>query len=152
MKKEYIARIGVIGATREFKVSDIAINDETVSFNILGNNYSVTLQAVPTQAGEQLGQHTAARSNSPAARPTAAQPATRASTTPGSLIAPISGVVVSINTAVGATVEVGQVIAVLEAMKMENPIKSDRAGIVKAIHAAAGAQVRTGEAIISFEQ
>jgi len=150
MKKEYIARVGVSGATREFKVSDIAIIDETVSFNILGNNYSVTLQAVQSQVNEHLGRHTAAR-HIAAARPTAAQPATRASAVPGSLIAPISGVVVSINTAVGATVEVGQVIAVLEAMKMENPIKSDRTGIVKAIHAAAGAQVRTGDAIISFE-
>lgn len=142
MRREYTARIG----SREFTVSNVAIVGDVVSFEVLGNQYAVSLEERSIiEAGAQPMRTPVNRSTvRPAPQPSSAPH-------PGALIAPISGVVVSINATVGETVAPGQVIAVLEAMKMENPIKSDRAGVIKEIHTKAGSQVRTGEAIVSFQ-
>jgi biotin carboxyl carrier protein len=50
--------------------------------------------------------------------------------------------------AVGDSVAVGQTVAVLEAMKMENNISADKAGVVKEICANKGAIVQEGEPLI----
>ena len=51
------------------------------------------------------------------------------------------GLVVQIPVAVGDTVEAGQTVIVLEAMKMENDLTAPRAGIVKAVHVTKGQTV-----------
>jgi acetyl-CoA carboxylase biotin carboxyl carrier protein len=53
--------------------------------------------------------------------------------------------------AVGSEVVVGQVIGLIEAMKLFNEIKSDAAGRVVRIHAAEGALVRAKEPLIEIE-
>jgi acetyl-CoA carboxylase biotin carboxyl carrier protein len=52
---------------------------------------------------------------------------------------------------VGSEVVVGQVIGLIEAMKLFNEIKSDAAGRVVRIHAADGALVRAKEPLIELE-
>lgn len=143
MKREYTARIG----SREFVVSHINIFGDVVNFSVLGNQYSVALEEKLDE--RRVVGYGAGRPSAQTVRGIA--PAAASNPHPNSLIAPISGVVVSVAVAVGATVAAGDVIAVLEAMKMENPIKSDRAGVIKTIHAKPGVQVRTGEPIVSFE-
>jgi biotin carboxyl carrier protein len=64
--------------------------------------------------------------------------------------APIAGKLVKLLVAVGDTVEVGQGVAVLEAMKMENEIKAERGGTVKAVHASAGQSVETQEKLLTL--
>jgi acetyl-CoA carboxylase biotin carboxyl carrier protein len=49
---------------------------------------------------------------------------------------------------VGAAVEVGQTLAVVEAMKMFHPVKAEVAGTVTAILAASGEEVQAGQALI----
>jgi pyruvate carboxylase subunit B len=65
--------------------------------------------------------------------------------------APMPGVVIGIAVEVGAQVEPGQGILTLEAMKMENELKSERGGVVKAIHVAVGRGVAQGEVLIELE-
>ncbi len=65
--------------------------------------------------------------------------------------APMPGVVIGVAVEVGAQVEPGQGILTLEAMKMENELKSERGGVVKAIHVAIGQGVAQGEALIELE-
>lgn len=65
--------------------------------------------------------------------------------------APIAGKVVTILVADGDTVEAGQGVAVLEAMKMENEIKADRGGTVSAIHAQAGQSVEASDQLVTLE-
>ena len=62
--------------------------------------------------------------------------------------AAMPGIVVSVGVAVGDAVEKGQSVAVLEAMKMENEVRSPGAGIVKAISVAAGETVDAGAVLL----
>ena len=61
-----------------------------------------------------------------------------------SLTAPMQGTIVKLAVAEGAAVEEGDLIVVLEAMKMENPVTAHRAGIVTKLDAEAGATVTSG--------
>ena len=59
----------------------------------------------------------------------------------GACVAPMPGKVVEVRVAEGDPVEAGQIILVLEAMKMEHQVTAPEAGTVQALHAAAGDQV-----------
>ncbi|MEL4505192.1 biotin carboxylase N-terminal domain-containing protein [Luteococcus sp. H138] len=64
-----------------------------------------------------------------------------------SLTAPMQGTVVKIAVEEGAAVEEGDLVVVLEAMKMENPVTAHRAGVVKSLAAEAGATVNAGHVL-----
>ncbi|MCO5973532.1 acetyl/propionyl/methylcrotonyl-CoA carboxylase subunit alpha [Actinoallomurus soli] len=63
---------------------------------------------------------------------------------PGTLLAPMPGSVVRVAVREGDTVERGQPVLWLEAMKMEHQILAPATGVVTALHAEAGRQVETG--------
>ncbi len=67
------------------------------------------------------------------------------------LLCPMPGLIVRINVAVGDEVQEGQALATVEAMKMENILKAERAGVVKAVKAQAGASLRVDDVIMEFE-
>ncbi|XVQ14446.1 acetyl/propionyl/methylcrotonyl-CoA carboxylase subunit alpha [Spirillospora sp. CA-255316] len=71
---------------------------------------------------------------------------------PGSLLAPMPGTVVRVETEPGAAVAEGQTLLVLEAMKMEHRIAAPAAGIVAELNVAAGRQVEAGAVLaVIFE-
>lgn len=65
--------------------------------------------------------------------------------------APIPGVITAILVQPGAEVSVGQELCKLEAMKMNNSIRSSRAGKIAAIHVSIGQHVKHNDALIEFE-
>ncbi len=67
------------------------------------------------------------------------------------LAAPMPGKVVRILVEVGDTVEAGQGIVVVEAMKMQNEMKAARAGKIASISAKVGATVSAGEVLAAIE-
>lgn len=67
------------------------------------------------------------------------------------IVAPIPGVVMSIDVKVGDTLKVGDRMLVLEAMKMENNIVCEKAGTITAINITAGQQVLQDELMIELE-
>ena len=67
------------------------------------------------------------------------------------LSSPIQGTVLSVAVAVGQQVEQGQLICVIEAMKMENEITAQRSGTVNQLGVAAGKTVQTGAMIAVIE-
>jgi 3-methylcrotonyl-CoA carboxylase alpha subunit len=69
----------------------------------------------------------------------------------GGLKAPMPGKVIALIAAVGASVEKGAPLLVLEAMKMEHTISAPRRGIVKAFRFAPGEQVVDGVDLVDFE-
>ena len=64
--------------------------------------------------------------------------------------APLPGVVIGIKVKAGDAVKEGQVVAILEAMKMENEILAPADATVKAVHVAAGQAVQQGDALIEL--
>ena len=63
------------------------------------------------------------------------------------IVSPMQGTVLSVQVAEGDLVSAGQVICIVEAMKMENEVHALRDGIVSELSVAAGEQVRTGQVI-----
>jgi acetyl-CoA/propionyl-CoA carboxylase biotin carboxyl carrier protein len=66
----------------------------------------------------------------------------------GNVEVPMQGTIVKVLVEVGQTVEVGQAVVVLEAMKMENQITADKAGVVKEIKVKAGDTVGAGDIVV----
>ncbi|ARR53924.1 acetyl/propionyl-CoA carboxylase subunit alpha [Rhizorhabdus wittichii DC-6] len=67
------------------------------------------------------------------------------------LLCPMPGLVTAIHVAEGAKVEAGQPLAVVEAMKMENILRAEKAGTVKAVAAKAGDSLAVDAVILEFE-
>ena len=82
------------------------------------------------------------------AAPAAAQPA--AAVSGNALKAPLPGTITAVNVKVGDTVSAGQVVIVLEAMKMQNNIEAEQAGTVTAIHVNAGDTVMEGSVLLTI--
>jgi len=68
----------------------------------------------------------------------------------GHIMSPLPGVILEMHVKVGDTVKVGQKLLVLEAMKMENSIDSDKEGKVVAIAKHKGDSVMEGDLLISI--
>jgi acetyl-CoA/propionyl-CoA carboxylase biotin carboxyl carrier protein len=63
------------------------------------------------------------------------------------VVSPIQGTVLAVSVSEGDTVEPGQLVCVVEAMKMENEVHAGTAGTVSELAVAAGQQVRAGDVI-----
>ncbi|MDI3542988.1 MAG: glutaconyl-CoA/methylmalonyl-CoA decarboxylase subunit gamma [Candidatus Atribacteria bacterium] len=68
------------------------------------------------------------------------------------LRAPMPGRVLALNVAKGDKVEAGQVVVILEAMKMENEIIAERGGLVKEIYVEENDTVDSGDPILEIEE
>ncbi len=64
---------------------------------------------------------------------------------------PVMGLVIKVNVNSGQAVEAGELVLVLEAMKMETNIVAPRAATVKNIHVAAGDPVKLNQVLLEFE-
>ncbi len=65
--------------------------------------------------------------------------------------APLPGLILEVNVKPGDTVKLNQRLLVMEAMKMENNIQSDKAGTIKSILVNAGSNVLQGDILIEME-
>jgi oxaloacetate decarboxylase alpha subunit len=81
-----------------------------------------------------------------AAQPAAAAPATGGESVPS----PLAGNIVRVNANVGDRVAAGDVIVILEAMKMETEVRASRDGTVAAVGVKAGDVVAVGDALVTL--
>jgi len=72
-------------------------------------------------------------------------------TGPAPIVAPMPGLVVRINVAVGDVLAAGHGAIVMEAMKMENELRATTGGKVKAVHAAVGEAAEKGAILVELE-
>lgn len=93
-----------------------------------------------------------ARAEAPAqAAPAAPRPQASRAAGKGVMAAPMQGMVFAIKVKVGDTVKLGDVLLVLEAMKMESDIPSPQDGIIKEIFVSTGQHVRRGDPLLAIE-
>ena len=68
----------------------------------------------------------------------------------GSILAPMPGTINDVRVKVGDNIKKGQVLLILEAMKMENEIMANSDGTVKAVNISKGASVSVGDVLITI--
>lgn len=121
--------ITVNGKTYEVEVEEVGVSSEKAA-------YAPKVVTVAAPAA------------SPAAAPVKAPAVVPAN---GKMVsAPMPGTILKINFDKGAKVKKGDVLCVLEAMKMENDIQAPVDGTVVAVHTSKGASVDTGAALITI--
>lgn len=64
---------------------------------------------------------------------------------------PLMGLVIKVNIVPGQTVQAGELLLVLEAMKMETNVTAPQAGTVKSVYVAQGASVKVNQTLVELE-
>lgn len=105
-----------------------------------GNVYEITIEVVDKAD---------IKASAPAPAPVAAAPAS-APAGGQAISAPMPGTILKVNVSNGQAVKKGDVLFVLEAMKMENEIMAPCDGTVAGVSVSAGASVETGTALCSL--
>ena len=109
---------------------------------MLLDEYEVAAPAAPAPVA-------AAPVAAPAAAPVAATPAAPAAVAAGEAVtAPMPGTILKVNVAQGQAVKEGELLVVLEAMKMENEIFAPKAGSVAQVVVSKGSSVNTGDVLV----
>ena len=119
----------------------------TITVN--GTPYNVTVEdangsAAPVAAAPAPA---AAPASAPAPAPAAAPPAAAGSV---SVDAPMPGNILDIKVSNGASVKAGDVLLILEAMKMENEIVAPQDGTVASVNVNKGDTVEAGQTLVSL--
>ncbi len=123
------------------------------NFKVLvnGTEYEVGVEEIGGVPSAPVSRPAAAAAPAPAA-PVAPKPAAAAAPAAGggsgTITAPLPGTVFKLNVSAGDSVAAGDVVMVLEAMKMENDISSPVAGTVKEVKVSQGDSVESGQVLI----
>jgi acetyl-CoA/propionyl-CoA carboxylase biotin carboxyl carrier protein len=121
--------------------------EHTVPVEVDGKRFDVKLWLPSVPAAAASGGGAAAPKRAP--KPRAA--ASAGGGGDGTVTAPMQGTIVKVLVNAGDTVEAGQALLVLEAMKMENHISAERGGTVAEVRVAAGETVGTGTVLVVIE-
>ncbi|TWU37244.1 acetyl-CoA carboxylase biotin carboxyl carrier protein subunit [Novipirellula artificiosorum] len=117
--------------------------------------YDVTVETLESESSPQPWTNRPAgpapSSAPPPAAVKAAPTAPKQTLSRGSITSPMAGVILSIDVEEGESVEDGQLLLVLEAMKMENQIIAPAAATVKSLLVAVGESVQDGQVLVELE-
>ncbi len=117
---------------------------KTYKVNVNGTQYMVEIELIDG---------TSAPAQTPASAPAPA-PAPAPATAPAggeTVQSPMPGTILDVKVSVGDTVSEGQVLMILEAMKMENEIMAPVSGTIAAINVNKGAAVSSGDVLCSIK-
>jgi propionyl-CoA carboxylase alpha chain len=171
VRDEWVVAVG--HAKRRVKLS----GERSLSVELLDESRTLTLTAIdwrpgkPTLRGELDGvaftvqvapaaegftiRHRAAKARVLVLTPRSAElhdklPERKPADTSKLVLSPMPGLVVSMDVTAGQQVREGEVVCVLEAMKMQNIIRAERDGVVKAVNAKGGDPVAADEVLVEF--
>jgi acetyl-CoA/propionyl-CoA carboxylase biotin carboxyl carrier protein len=136
----FAATLSALSPPLEDTPSPARPDDGTLRVEVNDKLFRVRFVDLPLAAG-----------NAQAARVAPKAPARKAATPQGNdVVSPMHGVVVELPLPEGAPVAAGDVVAIIEAMKMMNEIRSHKAGTVAKIHVATGATVEARSPLITL--
>ena len=118
--------------------------------NVNGTSYEISVEEIDGKTAAASAATPAAAPAAPAAAPAPAAPAAALAAGEATVKAPMPGNILSVNVKVGDAVKKGQVVMILEAMKMENEILSPVDGTVSAVFVQQGATVNPDAALCSI--
>ena len=123
--------------------------------SVTGDKAEVTVNGVVYQVKIENNEvvNAVPASVQPAAAPVAAAPVSPAAPAAGAgkpVKSPLPGVIVAVKVKVGDSVKNGQVVAVLEAMKMENEIQAEFDGVVTSVNVSQGDSILEGAPIVTI--
>ena len=123
------------------------------NITVNGTTYAVEVEEVGGAAAPAAAP-SAPAAPAPAAAPAAPAPAPAAPAPAGgadSITSPMPGTILDVKVAPGQAVNAGDVLIILEAMKMENEIAAPAAGTVATVPAAKGSSVNAGDVLVTFK-
>lgn len=129
---EYNVQVDNVGET----VADVEVN---------GERYKVQMEATEKKPAFKI-RRAAQPPTTAGGEPLVTRP--EAATTQGAIKTPLPGVIIKVNCTIGDKVKRGQTVVILEAMKMENNIPSDRDGTILEIKVAQGDSVLEGDDLV----
>ena len=115
-----------------------------------GTAYDVAVEEISGGAAPAAAPVAAAPAPAPAP---AAAPAPKASGNEGSVVvaAPMNGKILGVKVDAGKAVKKGEVLLILEAMKMENEIVAPQDGTVASVNVSVGDQVESGDTLATLD-
>lgn len=125
------------------------------NITVNGTTYEVIVEEAGSVSGAPV--YTAPAVNTPVAAPAAAAapapkatPAATGATGATKVTSPMPGTILAVNVTAGQAVKKGDVICVLEAMKMENDIPAPCDGVIASVNVQKGASVASGDLLASI--
>ena len=145
--KQYTFKIN--GNDYNVEINSVSGNIADVTVN--GTPYKVEMENAPVQAVPVTAAAPSVVPQSAVPKTAAPQPAApKAASSAKTITSPLPGVIIAVKVNVGEAVKAGQVVAILEAMKMENEIQAESDGTVTAVNVSKGDSVLEGAAIVTL--
>ncbi len=133
-----------------YDVELLSIEDNVAEIEVNGSTYQVEIHEekkqskTPTIVRPKSEPSVASTDKARTAKPTDVKAGA------GAVKAPLPGTIIELKVAVGASVNVGDTLLIMEAMKMENNIKAVKAGTVTSIKVANGDSVMEGDVLVEI--
>lgn len=131
------------------------MEEERNIWEVIMKNYRITVNGVAYDvAVEEMGEEAATSAPAPAAAPKPAAPKaapTAAGAGAVKINSPMPGNILSVKASAGQAVKKGDVLMILEAMKMENEICAPQDGTIASVQVAAGDSVESGDVLATMD-
>ncbi len=146
--------VGLLDEGRSLVLTDIAWWPGLATFRAKLDGQAFTAEVAPAAEGFTI-RHRAAKARVLVLTARSAElheklPAKAPADTSKLVLSPMPGLVVSMDVAVGQQVREGEIVCVLEAMKMQNILRAERDAVVKAVNAKAGDPVAADQVLVEF--
>jgi propionyl-CoA carboxylase alpha chain len=144
----------LVDAGRQLDLTDADWRPGQPQFRGLLNGKAFTVNVAAAAEGFMI-RHRAAKAHVLVLSPRSHElhqklPPKQAADTSKMVISPMPGLVVSMDVVEGQTVREGEIVCIIEAMKMQNIIRAEREGVVKMVGAKGGDSVAADEVLVEF--